>query len=59
MFSDLECDFINPIDLCQRLNIFVIPEMAIQTILTGVFLLTGQWIAFLFNFPLALYHGFM
>ena len=37
MFSDLECDFINPIDLCQRLNVFVIPEMTVQAILTGVF----------------------
>jgi hypothetical protein len=25
MFSDLECDYINPIDLCNRLNTFVLP----------------------------------
>ncbi|CAO3648176.1 unnamed protein product [Mucor hiemalis] len=27
MFSDLECDYINPIDLCNKLNQFVLPEM--------------------------------
>ncbi|KAK0486156.1 cornichon protein-domain-containing protein, partial [Armillaria novae-zelandiae] len=26
MFSDLECDYINPIDLCNKLNQFVLPE---------------------------------
>jgi hypothetical protein len=45
MFSDLECDYVNPIDLCNRLNTFVIPEMGAQAALTLLFLLSGSWIA--------------
>lgn len=52
MFSDLECDYINPIDLCQRLNSFVLPEMGAHALLTVLFLLSGQWLSFLWNLPL-------
>lgn len=52
MFSDLECDYINPIDLCNKLNQFVIPENAAHGFLTLLFLLSGQWIAFILNAPL-------
>jgi formate-dependent nitrite reductase membrane component NrfD len=45
MFSDLECDYVNPIDLCNRLNTFVSPEMAAHAALTILFLLSGSWIA--------------
>ncbi|KAH9042451.1 cornichon [Lactarius pseudohatsudake] len=52
MFSDLECDYINPIDLCNKLNQFVIPENSAHAFLTILFLLSGQWTAFLLNAPL-------
>ncbi|KIJ25484.1 hypothetical protein M422DRAFT_76434 [Sphaerobolus stellatus SS14] len=52
MFSDLECDYINPIDLCNKLNQFVLPENAAHAFLTIIFLLSGQWVAFLLNAPL-------
>lgn len=74
MFSDLECDYINPIDLCNKLNQvrlqagcsvsirfahtehtcpqFVLPEAGAHTFLTVLFLISGQWIAFLINAPL-------
>ncbi|KAK7691691.1 hypothetical protein QCA50_005091 [Cerrena zonata] len=52
MFSDLESDYINPVDLCNKLNQFVIPEHAAHGFLTVLFLLSGQWIAFLLNAPL-------
>nr|ODN93160.1 ER-derived vesicles protein ERV14 [Cryptococcus depauperatus CBS 7841]ODO02682.1 ER-derived vesicles protein ERV14 [Cryptococcus depauperatus CBS 7855] len=52
MFSDLECDYINPIDLCNKLNQFVLPEMIAHAFLTLCFLLSGQWLAFLLNAPL-------
>jgi len=52
MFSDLECDYINPIDLCQRLNVFVLPEMGAHAVLTLLFLLSGQWLSFIWNVPL-------
>lgn len=75
MFSDLECDYINPIDLCNKLNQvaksfgllfyeltscnlqFVLPENIAHAFLTIIFLLTGQWVAFLLNLPLMLYNA--
>ncbi|KAI6112034.1 cornichon [Pisolithus croceorrhizus] len=56
MFSDLECDYINPIDLCNKLNQFVLPENIAHAFLTLLFLLSGQWFAFLLNLPLVLYN---
>ena len=69
MFSDLECDYINPIDLCNKLNQvspvvlfvssaclnemqFVLPEHIAHPFLALLFLLSGQWTAFLLNAPL-------
>lgn len=57
MFSDLECDYINPIDLCNKLNQFVLPENIAHAFLTLLFLLSGQWFAFLLNLPLMLYNA--
>ncbi|KAI8974010.1 cornichon protein-domain-containing protein [Trametes punicea] len=56
MFSDLECDYINPIDLCNKLNQFVLPENIAHAFLSLLFLLSGQWIAFLLNAPLLAYN---
>ena len=56
LFSDLECDFINPIDLCNKLNQFVLPEHLMHGAIWAVFLLTGNWWALLINTPLAAYH---
>ncbi|KAJ7287256.1 cornichon protein-domain-containing protein [Mycena rebaudengoi] len=44
MFSDLECDYINPIDLCNKLN-------------QGLFLLSGQWTALILNLPLVAFNA--
>jgi len=57
MFSDLECDYINPIDLCNKLNQFVLPENIAHAFLTLLFLLSFQWIAFIINAPLVAYHA--
>ena len=51
MYSDLESDYINPIDLCTKLNQFTLPEMSAHADLTRLFLLNGQWIALAFNLP--------
>ncbi|KAG4098762.1 cornichon [Neocallimastix lanati (nom. inval.)] len=56
MFSDLECDYINPIDLCTRLNEFVLPNYIAHAVLSLMFLFTGKWIIFLFNVPLLWYN---
>ncbi|KAF4577082.1 hypothetical protein EYR40_009557 [Pleurotus pulmonarius] len=57
MFSDLECDYINPIDLCNKLNQFVLPENGAHAFLTVLFLLSGQWIAFGLNLPLVVFNA--
>lgn len=45
-------DYINPIDLCNRLNSYIIPEAAVHGFLTFLFLINGYWIALLLNLPL-------
>jgi hypothetical protein len=45
-------DYINPIDLCSRLNTYIIPEAAVHGFLTFLFLINGYWIALLLNLPL-------
>ncbi|KAJ2780594.1 Topoisomerase 1-associated factor 1 [Coemansia interrupta] len=52
MLTDLECDYINPIDLANNLNTYVMPEMAAQLFLFVTFLLVGEWMSMLLNLPL-------
>ncbi|PKK78938.1 cornichon [Rhizophagus irregularis] len=56
MFSDLECDYINPIDLCNKLNQFVLPEMMAHAFLAFIFLINVSWIALTINAPLVAYN---
>jgi len=53
----LDSDYINPIDLCNRLNTYIIPEAAVHACLTVLFLINGYWIAFLLNLPLLAWNG--
>ncbi|KNZ74868.1 ER-derived vesicles protein ERV14 [Termitomyces sp. J132] len=57
MFSDLESDYVNPVDLCNRLNPLVIPEAAVHVFLAFLFLLSGQWMALAWNVPLLAYNA--
>ena len=57
MYSDLECDYINPIDLCNRLNAYIIPEAAVHAFLTFLFLINGYWLAIVLNLPLVLFNA--
>ncbi len=41
--SDLENDFLNPIDCAARLNLLVKPELALLAAQTAWFLLHGRW----------------
>ena len=50
-------DYINPIDLCNRLNTYIIPEAAVHAFLTILFLINGYWIALLLNLPLLAFNG--
>lgn len=45
-------DYINPIDLCNRLNTYIVPEAALQIFLTSLFLINGYWTALILNLPL-------
>lgn len=56
-FSDLECDYLNPIELCNKLNKFIVPKAAAHAIFSTVLLLHGYWFAFLLNLPLILFNA--
>ncbi|VVT57608.1 uncharacterized protein SAPINGB_P005780 [Magnusiomyces paraingens] len=57
MYSDLESDFINPVDLCNRLNFFILPEAGIQAAVALLLLLSGQWLSFIFNLPILFFNA--
>ena len=56
-FSDLECDYINPIELCNKLNKFIIPKASVHGFRTFLFLINGYWFVFLLNLPLLAYNA--
>ena len=53
----LSSDYINPIDLCNRLNTYIVPEAAVHAFLTFLFLINGYWLALLLNLPLLAFNG--
>jgi len=57
MYSDLECDYINPIDLCNRLNMYIIPEAGVHAFLTALFLINGYWLPLILNLPLVAWNA--
>lgn len=48
----MHSDYINPIDLCNRLNTYIIPEAAVHGFLTFLFLINGYWLPLILNAPL-------
>ncbi|WPK26761.1 hypothetical protein PUMCH_004122 [Australozyma saopauloensis] len=56
MYSDLESDYINPIELCHKLNPWFIPEAGLHAVMTVLFLVNGYWLVFLLNLPLFAYN---
>jgi hypothetical protein len=50
-------DYINPIDLCNRLNAYIIPEAAVHALLTTLFLINGYWLALILNLPLLAFNA--
>jgi len=56
LFSDLEADSINPIDMCKQVNYFIIPEIGVHIFVTVLLLLTGSFIPFLINLPLVIWN---
>ncbi|EDO15783.1 hypothetical protein Kpol_478p19 [Vanderwaltozyma polyspora DSM 70294] len=56
LYADLEADYINPIELCSRINKLVNPEALLHGVTSLIFLLTGHWFVFLINLPLLAYN---
>lgn len=56
-FSDLECDYINPIELCKKLNKFIAPKAYLHAFISALLLLHGYWFVFLLNLPLLVFNG--
>eukprot|EP00834_Sanchytrium_tribonematis_P007314 NODE_644_length_5057_cov_0.295079.p4 type:complete len:132 gc:universal NODE_644_length_5057_cov_0.295079:1297-1692(+) len=56
LFSDLECDYINPIDLCNKLNQFVLPHAGFHILLTFFTMFLSGWLL-IWNIPVLLYLG--
>jgi len=54
--GDLESDYLNPVDLCEKLNKFSKPEIIGQCIMTLLLLLSGSWYEFLVNLPITIYN---
>lgn len=57
LYADLEADYINPIELCSKVNKLITPEAGLHAVLTASFLLTGHWFVFLLNLPLLAYNA--
>ncbi|KAI0783034.1 cornichon [Abortiporus biennis] len=55
-YADLESDYINPMDFCETLNRFVLPEIYTHGFLSVLLLLFGQWSAFAINAPLVAFN---
>ena len=50
-------DYINPIDLCNRLNAYIIPEAGVHAFLTFLFVINGYWLAIALNLPLLAFNA--
>lgn len=55
--NSLHSDYINPVDLCNRLNAYIVPEALVHLFLTSLFLINGYWLALLLNVPLVAFNG--
>lgn len=55
--TELGSDYINPIDLCNRLNAYIVPEAAVHAFLTFLFVINGYWMAIILNLPLLAFNG--
>lgn len=47
--SDLECDYLNPQECCEKLNFCIIPRLTIQMILDIIFFIAHSWILLMLN----------
>lgn len=57
MYQDLASDYLNPIDLVNRLNPYILPEAGFHLFFTLLYLVTGNWWTFALNLPLVAYNA--
>lgn len=50
-------DYLNPIDLCNRMNTYILPEAGIHAFTCLLLLLGGQWVSLMLNLPLLAYNA--
>ncbi|XP_026684529.1 protein cornichon, partial [Diaphorina citri] len=55
-FDELKVDYKNPIDQCNSLNPLVLPEYLAHAIFNLFYVLCGEFVSFLINLPLLVYH---
>jgi hypothetical protein len=58
LFADMEWDFVNPIDLCNQLNQYVLLEVGVHTFLSLMLLIPMSWVVFIWNLPVLLWNGY-
>ena len=51
---DLRQDYVSAKDMCDRLNPMFLPAYICHMIVTGVLLISGKWVQFLYELPLLL-----
>ncbi|KAA8493925.1 ER-derived vesicles protein ERV14 [Porphyridium purpureum] len=56
LFSDLLIDYINPLELCDRVNQLALPEFAVHALITCGLLVRYHYFFFVANLPLCVYH---
>ncbi|XP_026737967.1 protein cornichon homolog 4 [Trichoplusia ni] len=56
--SDLECDYLNAQECCDKLNYWLLPKYTAHSIITILLLLHGQLILFLLNLPMFIWLTF-
>ncbi|CCC69894.1 hypothetical protein NCAS_0D03130 [Naumovozyma castellii] len=57
LYADLEADYINPIELCSKVNRLITPEAALHTVLSALMLVKGFWGVFLLNLPILAFNA--
>ncbi|XP_049873977.1 protein cornichon homolog 4 [Pectinophora gossypiella] len=56
--SDLECDYLNAQECCEKLNYWLLPKYIAHSFVTFLLLLHGQVILFLCNLPMFIWLTF-
>lgn len=56
--SDLECDYLNAQECCDKLNYWLLPKYIAQSVVSFLLLLHGELLLFVVNLPLCIWLTF-